>query len=61
MLYYTNVFIEDIKGLALLVWRFFTYYLFLIVGVGTVILEKIILKREKEKREQEEPAPDIWQ
>lgn len=60
MLYYTNVFTEDIKGLALLVWRFFTYYLFLIVGVGNVILEKIILKREKEKREQEEPAPDIW-
>lgn len=62
MLYYTGVFIEEIKGLALLVWRFFTYYLFLIVGVGTVILEKIILKREKEKREQEDvPAPDIWQ
>ncbi len=60
MLYYTNVFTEDIKGLALLVWRFFTYYLFLIVGVGTVILEKIILKHEKEKREQDEPVPDIW-
>ena len=60
MLYYTNVFTENIKGLALLVWRFFTYYLFLIVGIGTVILEKIILKREKEKREQDEPAPDIW-
>ena len=61
MLYYTNVFTEKIKGLALLVWRFFTYYLFLIVGIVTVILEKIILKREKEKREQDEvPAPDIW-
>lgn len=68
MLYYTNVFTEKIKGLALLVWRFFTYYLFLIVGIVTVILEKVIIKREKEKRalqgetEQEDiPAPDIWQ
>lgn len=60
MLFFTNVFTENIKGLALLVWRFFTYYLFLIVGVGTVILEKIILKREKrkQKKEQDEPAPE---
>ena len=50
LLYYTNVFTEDIKGLALLIWRFFTYYLFLIVGVGTVVLEKIILRHEKEKQ-----------
>ena len=53
--YYTRVFTEEIKGLAMLVWRFFTYYLFLIVGVGTIILEKIILKREsRRKREAEE-------
>ena len=39
----------------MLVWRFFTYYLFLIVGVGTIILEKIILKREaRHKREAEQ-------
>ena len=53
--YYTRVFTEEIKGLAMLVWRFFTYYLFLIVGVGTIILEKIILKREaRHKREAEQ-------
>ena len=37
-------------GLALLIWRFFTYYLYLIVGVFTILLEKIILRREARKR-----------
>ena len=38
----------------MLIWRFFTYYLFLIVGVFTIILEKIILRREARKRKREE-------
>ena len=38
-------------GLALLIWRFFTYYLYLIVGIFTILLEKIILRREARKRQ----------
>ena len=60
LLYYKNIFPEDKIGLALLVWRFFTYYMYLIVGVGTVILEKIILGREARKNpaeDQEEKSP----
>ena len=54
LLYYRNIFPEDIIGLALLVWRFFTFYLFLIVGVFTVILEKMIVKREAAKKQNHE-------
>ena len=38
-------------GLAMLVWRFFTYYMFLIVGVFTVVNEKLLLHREKRRKE----------
>ena len=58
LLYFQGIFKDGIIGLALLIWRFFTFYLYLIVGVFTVLLERIILKREKQKREQasrEEP------
>ena len=50
LLYYQNIFPPDKIGLALLVWRFFTYYMFLIVGVFMVIIEKIILRRERLKK-----------
>ena len=50
LLYYRGIFTDGTIGLALLVWRFFTFYLFLIVGIGTVILEKIIVKREAQQR-----------
>ena len=50
LLYYQNVFPDGIIGLALLVWRFFTFYLFLIVGVFTVLMEKVIVKRESRRR-----------
>ena len=43
--------------MALLTWRFFTFYLFLIVGVGMVLLEKIILNREKKQRLAREGIP----
>ena len=45
------VFRGGTNGLAMLVWRFFTYYLFLLVGVITVLNEKLLLHREKRKRE----------
>ena len=56
LLYYRDIFPEGIIGLALLVWRFFTFYLYLIVGVFTVILEKMILRREARKKAKEGPA-----
>ena len=54
LLYFKGIFKDGTIGLALLIWRFFTYYLFLIVGVFTIILEKIILRREARKRRREE-------
>ena len=56
LLYYRDIFPEGIIGLALLVWRFFTFYLYLIVGVFTVILEKMILRQEARKKAEEGPA-----
>ena len=50
LLYFKNIFKDGTIGLALLIWRFFTFYLYLIVGVFTILLEKIILKREAGKR-----------
>jgi len=41
MYYFNGIFPGGTKGLALLIWRFFTYYLFLFVGVAAVLLEKI--------------------
>ena len=50
LVYFSGIFLNGTIGMALLTWRFFTFYLFLIVGIGTVILEKIILRREKLRR-----------
>ena len=50
LLYYQGIFTDGVIGLALLVWRFFTFYLYLIVGAGTVVLERIILRREARKK-----------
>lgn len=49
LLYYQGIIPGDRIGLALLVWRFFTYYMFLIVGCFTVILDKILIARDKER------------
>ena len=54
LLYFSGIFKDGTIGLALLVWRFFTYYLFLITGVFTVINERILLRRGQGKQE----APD---
>ncbi len=51
LLYYNNIFTNGTIGSALLVWRFFTFYLFLIVGVFTVIIERMILKREASRKQ----------
>ena len=57
VLYFGKIFLNGTIGMALLTWRFFTFYLFLIVGVGMVLLEKIILKREKSRKLREYLAP----
>ena len=58
VVYFGKIFLNGTIGMALLTWRFFTFYLFLIVGVGMVLLEKIILKREKARRLKELTAAD---
>ena len=45
MYYFNGIFPGGTKGLALLIWRFFTYYLFLFVGVIMVLLERLGLYR----------------
>ncbi len=50
LLYFREIFRDGTIGLALLIWRFFTYYLFLIAGVITVIWEKALVKAEQKKK-----------
>ena len=45
MYYFNIVFPGGTKGLALLIWRFFTYYMFLFTGIVMVLLEKLGLHR----------------
>ena len=47
LLYFKGIFRDGTIGLALLIWRFFTYYLFLIVGVFAVVGERLLLKKQK--------------
>lgn len=47
LLYFRGIFREGTIGLGLLVWRFFTYYLFLIAGVFAVLYERVLLRRER--------------
>ena len=44
--YFRGIFTGGTVGLALLTWRFFTYYLFIFVGVVNLLLEKL-MKRKK--------------
>lgn len=50
LLYYEGIIPGDRIGLALLVWRFFTYYLFLLVGVVMVIWEKVLVSMENRRK-----------
>lgn len=54
LVFFNGIFKNGTIGMALLTWRFFTFYIFLIVGVGTVVLEKIILKKESRKRQKKQ-------
>ena len=50
LLYYQGIIPGDRIGLALLVWRFFTYYLFLIIGMFTVLLDKYLIARDERRK-----------
>ena len=41
LLYFNGIFTDGTIGLALLVWRFFTYYIFLIIGMAFVLGERV--------------------
>ncbi len=60
LLYYRGIFPNEKNeiGLALLVWRFFTYYMFLIVGVFVVITERVVISMEKKKQAKEQTAEE---
>ena len=58
MYYFNGVFLGGTKGLALLIWRFFTYYLFLFVGIVMVLLEKAGLYRSPHKQPEQEDLPE---
>ena len=57
LLYFRGIFKDGTIGLALLIWRFFTYYLFLIVGVFMVVGEKAILKAEAKRNKKAQGQP----
>ena len=50
MYYFNTIFPGGTKGLALLIWRFFTYYLFLFTGVIMILLERLGLYRTAGRR-----------
>lgn len=47
LFYFRGIFTGGTIGLALLTWRFFTYYLFIFVGVINLLAEKISRRRQK--------------
>lgn len=50
LLFYRGIIPGDRIGLALLVWRFFTYYLFLIVGIFIVVLDRFLAARDRKRK-----------
>lgn len=55
--FFRNIFTGGTAGLALLVWRFFTFYLFIFVGAALVLLDKLTHRRQK-KELKPVPEPD---
>lgn len=53
MYYFNGVFTGGTKGLALLIWRFFTYYLSLFIGVVMILFERIRAPRRREIQTEE--------
>ena len=55
MYYFNGIFTGGTKGLALLIWRFFTYYLFLFVGAVIVLIDSL---RKKAGKRDNPPAAE---
>ncbi|MEA4929115.1 MAG: lysylphosphatidylglycerol synthase transmembrane domain-containing protein [Candidatus Limiplasma sp.] len=55
LVFFRGLFTQGTIGLALLVWRFFTYYLFLLVGAVMSVVHNV---RENRKRSREERAAE---
>ena len=53
--YFRNVFTGGTIGLALLAWRFFTYYIALFVGVLTLLLEGVTHRKPASHTDQQNP------
>ena len=49
--YFRGIFTGGTVGLALLVWRFFTYYLFIFVGAANLLAEKAAGRGKKPERQ----------
>ena len=58
LLFYKGLFAGGTIGMALLVWRFFTYYMFLLVGAVCTIGENIRSGRKKARAQADTPAGD---
>ena len=54
--YFRGIFTGGTVGLALLIWRFFTYYLFIFVGLVNLLLEKLIKRRNPPESPEAEKA-----
>ena len=46
LLYFKGIFTGGTIGIALLIWRFFTYYLSLLVGILIQILERLVARKK---------------
>ncbi len=53
LVFYQGVFTSGTIGLALLIWRFFSYYLFLLFGAATTVIYNFLPSRHRKKT-----APD---
>lgn len=51
LVFYKGLFPAGTGGLALLVWRFFTYYMFLLVGAVIIVIERIRAGRRRARAE----------
>lgn len=49
--YFRNIFTGGTSGVALLIWRFFTYYLSLFIGLIMLLVEKLTIRRTGRPKE----------
>jgi len=59
LVYFKGLFTQGTIGLALLIWRFFTYYLFLLVGAVISIVNNIRSNRRRRREEAETAANPV--